>query len=89
MPYCYFVNDYRQSELAAISTLLPDRSDHGLPAIAATARDHERVGKSGGAGGEGGIVLCNFNRLHKIDPHTFGAWMKVGGPHGKIMSVLQ
>ena len=28
------------------------------------------------AGGEG-VVLCNFNRLHKIDPHTFGAWMEV------------
>ncbi|CAN0424291.1 unnamed protein product, partial [Hapterophycus canaliculatus] len=22
-------------------------------------------------------VLCNFNRLHKLDPHTFGAWMEV------------
>lgn len=25
----------------------------------------------------GRVVLCNFNRLHKLDPHTFGAWMKV------------
>ncbi|CBJ28382.1 UDP-N-acetylglucosamine--peptide N-acetylglucosaminyltransferase, family GT41 [Ectocarpus siliculosus] len=23
------------------------------------------------------VVLCNFNRLHKLDPHTFGAWMEV------------
>ena len=40
-----------------------------------------------GAGGQGtgvevgssasGVVLCNFNRLHKIDPQTFGAWMEV------------
>ncbi|CAM9288553.1 unnamed protein product, partial [Laminaria digitata] len=36
-------------------------------------------GDEGGraAGGSGGVVLCNFNRLHKIDPHTFGAWMEV------------
>lgn len=35
-------------------------------------------GDGGGDGGSGGaVVLCNFNRLHKIDPYTFGAWMEV------------
>lgn len=28
------------------------------------------------------VVLCNFNRLHKLDPHTFGAWMEVSA-HAK------
>lgn len=37
----------------------------------------EGVGRGSGGGGGGGVVLCNFNRLHKIDPYTFGAWMEV------------
>lgn len=42
--------------------------------------------KFGEAVREGGsdVVLCNFNRLHKIDPYTFDAWMEVR--HGAITS---
>lgn len=138
MPHCYFVNDYRQSEVAVIDSKPPDRADHGLPPLLPTrapapalagddknddggaggadrwtnprARDwgeaatpaapagQTRVGGRAAAGREGAlagtgtgtgvgvgaggctgspVVLCNFNRLHKIDPHTFGAWMEV------------
>lgn len=37
----------------------------------------EDRGLGDGEEGCGPIVLCNFNRLHKIDPHTFGAWTEV------------
>lgn len=43
----------------------------------------ENVSKAREGGGDGGrVVLCNFNRLHKLDPHTFGAWMEVSA-HAK------
>lgn len=124
MPHCYFVNDYRQSELAVLDSKPPARADHGLPPLPTPAlaagddnnggagvrrwthpriRDRGgpasaapgqrqrggdraaagRVGALAGTGREvgtdgcGPVVLCNFNRLHKIDPHTFGAWMQV------------
>lgn len=126
MPHCYFVNDYRQSELAVIDSNPPERADHGLPPLAtqalavddgndgggtgvarwakprvrgrdeatcaapgqrqcgggATAGDDPSLAGAGaGAGAEvdgcSPVVLCNFNRLHKVDPHTFGAWMEV------------
>lgn len=37
------------------------------------------VGRFGEAVREGrrNVVLCNFNRLHKIDPYIFDAWMEV------------
>lgn len=50
---------------------------HGAGKHEAEEGGGERGGGGGGAGAGGGIVLCNFNRLHKIDPHTFGAWMEV------------
>ncbi|CAM9502715.1 unnamed protein product [Ectocarpus fasciculatus] len=43
--------------------------EHG--ALGKVSRERE------GEGGGGRVVLCNFNRLHKLDPHTFGAWMEV------------
>jgi protein O-GlcNAc transferase len=60
LPHCYFVNDYRQSELAkqAIEDPPPARFEVGLPVDPTV------------------IVLCNFNRLHKLDPATFQLWMK-------------
>lgn len=100
MPHCYFVNDYRQSELAVIESPPPsNRSQHGLPQGGDALREvrngsrsvnssssgsgsrERRGGKVAGGKTEEekgkGVVLCNFNRLHKIDPITFGAWMKV------------
>lgn len=117
MPNCYFVNDYRQSEMAVIDDPAPNRADHALPPKRAVSPDsrgrpvgdalqaarlhsggqrhnRDQAPKQGGeeeaqqggggggdenrgAGGGVGVVLCNFNRLHKIDPHTFGAWMEV------------
>lgn len=106
MPHCYFVNDYRQSGLAAIRSPAPVRSDYGLPsggdeergsgdvADDRRQRDDGEPGVWGHAGEQGSsveqdqrqglvgsgvdcVVLCNFNRLHKIDPHTFAAWMEV------------
>lgn len=133
MPHCYFVNDYRQSELTVIDSKPPERADHGLPplptpalagddgnddgggggggagvarwaksrargrdeATSAVPGQRQRGGGASAGGGDGAavgtgaaaaeagaddcspVVLCNFNRLHKIDPHTFGAWMEV------------
>eukprot|EP00904_Undaria_pinnatifida_P003604 jgi/Undpi1/13244/HiC_scaffold_8.g02906.m1 len=117
MPNCYFVNDYRQSEMAVMDAPAPNRADHALPPQRAVSSDsrgrpvgdalqaarlhsggqrdnRDQAPKQGGeeeaqqggggggdenrgAGGGVGVVLCNFNRLHKIDPHTFGAWMEV------------
>ena len=58
------------------------RDHRDLPPTQEGGKDEQEA--SGGvgdesrvAGGGGGVVLCNFNRLHKIDPHTFGAWMEV------------
>jgi protein O-GlcNAc transferase len=61
LPHCYFVNDYRQSELAkqAIEDPPPSRVEVGLPVDPNVT------------------VLCNFNRLHKLDPATFELWMQV------------
>jgi protein O-GlcNAc transferase len=61
LPHCYFVNDYRQSQLVkrAIEDPLPSRVESGLPVDPNVT------------------VLCNFNRLHKLDPATFQLWMQV------------
>lgn len=139
MPHCYFVNDYRQSEVAVIDSNPPERAEHGLPPLLIPAlagdddddddndglagagrwtkpRARDRVeatpavpgqgqlgggttaggdgtltgaGAGAGAGtgtdGRGPVVLCNFNRLHKIDPHTFGAWMEVSRNSWKVI----
>ncbi|CAN0314906.1 unnamed protein product [Discosporangium mesarthrocarpum] len=82
LPHCYFANDYKQSARKPIAGPPPCRRDHGLPpggdSRAAgggygAPRGSPRAGEEDGEG----LVLCNFNRLHKIDPSTFGVWMEV------------
>lgn len=84
MARCYFVNDYIQRELAVITSPPVERSGYGLPpggddrAGGITGDDQRRAQDDGSCHpGNDAVVLCNFNRLHKIDPETFRAWMKV------------
>lgn len=63
-----------------------DHGDNGSDALV-TARQHdiqsvrqEAAGlheRNDGKDASDAVVLCNFNRLHKIDPRTFSAWMEV------------
>lgn len=69
----YDVIDCSMSESGEISG-----EDWGYCSRAGVSEGVRGVHVAGDVGeGKRNVVLCNFNRLHKIDPYTFDAWMEV------------
>ena len=67
--FSYFVNDHRHSAREVL------RLARGSPG-ALEERDSLRR-SSGLPGASEGFVFCCFNQMHKLDPTTFSAWLRI------------
>lgn len=65
MPHSYFVNDHKQSMQHIIQSSNNDDNSSAMPTRA-------EVGLP-----ENVFIYCCFNQLHKIDPITFTAWIRI------------